>query len=72
MRGTDAAAGGRVRAWYEAAIASSSDGAGARTVGLSAFDSNLNSSTGGWELMGEQLTVFRQLLGDPRTASILP
>ncbi|NVB78486.1 MAG: hypothetical protein HOV81_08850 [Kofleriaceae bacterium] len=72
MRGTDAAAGARVRAWYEAAIASNADGAGARTVGLSAFDSNLNSSTGGWELMGEQLTVFRQLLGDPRTASILP
>lgn len=71
MRGTDAAAGARVRAWYEAAIASSADGAGARTVGLSAFDSALNS-TSSWELVGEQLTVFRQLLGDPRTASILP
>jgi hypothetical protein len=43
---------------------------GAGVVGLCAFDSNLNSPDGGWELMGEQLTVFRQALGDPRTAHI--
>ncbi|MEJ7598888.1 MAG: hypothetical protein WKG01_13350 [Kofleriaceae bacterium] len=70
MRGTDAAAGARVHAWYDAAIGSATDGRGARVVGLSAFDSNLNSPTGGWELFGQQLSAFRDLLGDPRTASI--
>lgn len=70
IHGSDAAAGQLVRAWYEGAIASKSDGAGARVVGLCAFDSNLNSSTGGWELMGAELTTFRGLLGDPRTASV--
>lgn len=70
MRGTDAAAGARVRTWYDAAINSATDGRGARVVGLSAFDSNLNSPDGGWELRGEQLTVFRTLLADPRTANV--
>jgi hypothetical protein len=70
MRGTDAAAGDRVRAWYEAAIASQSDGKGARVVGLCAFDSGLNSPDGSWELVGSQLEAFWQLLGDSRTASI--
>jgi hypothetical protein len=68
MRGIDAAAGTRVRAWYDGAAGSHADGRGARVVGLSAFDSNLNSPSGGWELKGEQLRVFRLLLGDPRTA----
>jgi hypothetical protein len=67
MRGTDAAAGQRVRAWYDHAVGSATDGQGAQVVALSAFDSNLNSPSGGWELKGEQLTTFRQLLGDPRT-----
>ncbi|MEO8550450.1 MAG: hypothetical protein ABI678_10765 [Kofleriaceae bacterium] len=70
IHGSDAAAGELVRAWYDAAINSSNDGGGARVVGLSAFDSNLNSSDGGWELQGAQLAVFNQLMGDPRTASI--
>jgi hypothetical protein len=70
MRGTDTAAGQRVHAWYQDAAGSHADGRGARVVGLSAFDSNLNSPSGGWELMGEQLRVFRLLLADPRTASI--
>jgi hypothetical protein len=70
MRGTNAAAGARVRAWYDAAINSAGDGLGARVVGLSAFDSNLNSPDGGWELQGDQLTTFRTLLGDPRTANV--
>lgn len=72
MRGTNTAAGTRVRAWYDAAIGSANDGGGARVVGLSAFDSNLNSPTGGWELFGAQLTTFRTLLADPRTASVSP
>ena len=64
MRGSDAAAGKRVRNWYAAAARSDRDGRGARVVGLSAFDSQA------WELAGQQLEVFRQLLGDPRTAHI--
>jgi hypothetical protein len=67
-RGTDAAAGRRVRAWYDAAAGSSGDGGGARVVALSAFDSNLNSPNGGWELRGDQLTAFQALLADSRTA----
>jgi hypothetical protein len=70
MRGTDAAAGQRVRDWYQAAIASAADGAGARVVGLAAFDSGLNSPSGSWELLGEQLVAFQALLCDPRTAAL--
>lgn len=70
VRGTDAAAGQRVRDWYDAAAGSGSDGKGARVVGLSAFDSSLNSPSGSWELQGEQLNVFWELLGDPRTAHV--
>ena len=72
MRGIDAAAGQRVRDLYEDAIGSVSDGQGARVVGLCAFDSGLNSPSGSWELQGDQLTVFRELLGDPRTATVAP
>ena len=70
MRGTDAAAGQRVRDWYADAVGSDTDGQGARVVGLSAFDSGLNSPTGSWELQGEQLTVFHELMGDPRTMTV--
>ncbi|HEY0251612.1 MAG TPA: hypothetical protein VGC41_08795, partial [Kofleriaceae bacterium] len=70
IHGSDAAAGNLVKAWYEAAISSRSDGGGARVVGLSAFDSDLNSPDGGWELEGAQLTEFNALMGDPRTAHI--
>lgn len=70
MRGTDAAAGNRVREWYDHAARSNQDGKGARVVGLAAFDSNLNSPNGGWELMGGQLDAFRALMGDPRTAHV--
>ncbi|WP_394840766.1 hypothetical protein LZC95_27290 [Pendulispora brunnea] len=72
MRGTNAAAGNRVRAWYNHAAGSNQDGKGARVVGLAAFDSGLNSPTGSWELKGEQLTAFRTLLKDPRTADVVP
>jgi hypothetical protein len=72
MRGTNTAAGNRVRAWYDHAARSNQDGKGARVVGLAAFDSSLNSPTGSWELKGEQLTAFRALLKDPRTADVVP
>jgi hypothetical protein len=54
------------------AAGSHADGNGARVVGLSAFDSGLNSPNGSWELKGEQLTAFRELMGDPRTAIVVP
>ncbi|MBK7586221.1 MAG: hypothetical protein IPI67_39305 [Myxococcales bacterium] len=72
VRGTDAAAGLRVQEWYDAAAGSNKDGKGARVVGLSAFDSSLNSPTGSWELKGEQLTTFWKLLKDARTADVVP
>ncbi|MEE8601988.1 cell wall-binding repeat-containing protein [Euzebya tangerina] len=68
IRGTDAAAGQHVREWFEMAVGSHADGEGARVVALSAFDSGLNSPSGSWELRGEQLRVFHELLGDPRAA----
>lgn len=70
VRGTSAAAGGFVREWYDAAASSGADGKGARVIGLCAFDSNLNSPNGGWELKGEQLTTFWALLNDARTADV--
>jgi hypothetical protein len=72
MRGTDAAAGQRVHDWYNAAAGSNADGAGARVVGLSAFDSSENAPTGSWELKDEQLIAFWDLLNDPRTATVVP
>ncbi len=72
MRGTDAAAGDRVHEWYDSAAGSNVDGAGARVMGLSAFDSGANSPTGSWELKGAQLTAFWDLLNDPRTATVVP
>lgn len=71
MHGSDTAAGQRVRAWYNHAAGSNADGKGARVIGLSAFDSNQNSPRGGWTLQGAQLTVFHELLRDPRTADVV-
>lgn len=70
MRGTDHAAGVRVREWYEAAADSHDDDGGARVVGIAAFDSGLNAPTGSWELRGEQLRMFHQLMADPRSARV--
>jgi hypothetical protein len=64
MRGSDDAAGERMRAWYEHAAGSNADGKGARVIGLSAFGSDLESPDGGWILEGAQLKVlqFREAL----------
>jgi uncharacterized protein YfaP (DUF2135 family) len=71
LHGTDEVAGSRVKEWYEHAANSNKDGVGGgRVVALSAFDSNLNSDDGGWELQGAQLTTFHELMNDPRTAFI--
>jgi hypothetical protein len=69
MRGSDAAAGQRVREWYEHAASSHVDGLGARVVGLAAYDSE-GGADGPWLLEGAQLETFQELLGDPRTAHI--
>jgi hypothetical protein len=68
MRGSDNAAGQRVHEWYDHAVGSYRDGRGARVIGLSAFDSSLNTRTGSWVLKGKQLEAFHDLLNDPRTA----
>lgn len=60
-RGTDQEAADEIEDIYNMAIDSGfSDRA--QIIGLAAFDSNLNSPNGGWELKGEQLTRFRELL----------
>lgn len=70
VRGSSSVAAGVMREWFEHAAGSSTDGAGAPVLGLSAFDSALNSPNGSWELVGEQLTTFHALMADPRVASI--
>lgn len=70
VRGDDYAAGQHVLEWYEEAANSHNDGEGARVVALCAFDSGLNAPSGSWELKGEQLNMFRNLMSDPRTANI--
>jgi hypothetical protein len=54
-RGTDAAAAQQMQDGPDHLLSSGSPGA-------SYFDSNLNSSTGGWELTGEPLIRFRELM----------
>lgn len=66
-RGTDVRAANEMQGFYDHAILSSSDGKGARIIGLSYFDSDLNSSTGGWMLTGEPLKKFQELIKDPRS-----
>lgn len=70
MIGTNAAAGDKVRAWYNAAAGSHNDGNGARVVSLMVFDYDIGGESDDWTLYGEQLIAFRQLLTDPRTALI--
>jgi len=64
-RGTDAVAANEMQAFYDLAIGSATDGAGARVVGMAYFDSNLNSPDGGWSLTGEPLNRFRALMTAP-------
>ena len=64
-RGTDAAAANEMQGFYNLAVGSATDGAGARILGMAYFDSNLNSPSGGWSLTGEPLNRFRALMGAP-------
>ena len=70
LRGADAAAGNHVREWFEHVAGSGSDGAGARVVGAALLDSDRDGGGTSWQLMGEPLRVFRELLGDPRSARV--
>jgi hypothetical protein len=63
-RGTDAVAANEMRAFYSMAVAPTPPGQ-AQVIGLAYFDSNLNSPKGGWELFGEPLGAFRQLMTAP-------
>jgi hypothetical protein len=69
-KGSDAAAGDRVREWYDHAAGSHEDGAGARVIGLSAFESHPDADPRAWFLEGGQLEAFHDLLSDPRTAFV--
>lgn len=64
-RGTDEMAAEEMRDFYEHALGSATDGLGAQVIGLAYFDSNLNSSTGGWMLTGAPLEAFRDLVRAP-------
>ncbi|MFO7293272.1 MAG: S-layer homology domain-containing protein [Actinomycetes bacterium] len=68
IRGSDTAAANRMKEFYDHAVNSNGDGRGARVVALSYFDTYLNSSSGSWELVGEQLKMFHKLMGEPTTA----
>ena len=60
-RGTDGVAATEMQQFYDFAAASGRTG-GAQVIGLSYFDSTLNSPSGGWELFGEPLNRFRQIM----------
>lgn len=61
-RGTDATAAAEMTEFYQKALASGSTPGSPQVIGLSYFDSALNSPMGSWELNGEPLNRFRQLM----------
>jgi hypothetical protein len=67
-RGTDGVAAAEMQQFQDFAVASGRSG-GAQVIGLSYFDSTLNSPSGGWELFGEPLNRFRQLMVAPTSLS---
>ncbi len=68
-RGTDATAADEMSAFYQMALASGSTPGAAQVIGMSYFDSNLNSPKGGWELFGGPLQRFRQIMTLPTSVS---
>jgi hypothetical protein len=70
MKGSDAAAASRLQDWYDHAANSHDDGAGARVIGLSAFESHPDADPRAWFLEADVLDAFHDLLLDPRTAYI--
>lgn len=66
--GTDTKTGQEMRDFWNYAFNSN---AAVEVIAYSYFDSNLNSSQGGWELKGEPLNVFRDILkNDPKVQRI--
>lgn len=64
--GRDARAAAEMTEFYNRALASGTTPGTAQVIGMAYFDSNLNSpKTGGWELFGEPLNRFRQLMRAP-------
>ena len=55
----------RFNSAYTGALGSATDGKGAQVIGLSYFDSSLNSPSGSWELTYLQLPRFRELVKAP-------
>ena len=65
-RGGDAAAAQRMQDFWNWGFANRKD-----MLAYSYFDSSLNSPNGSWELMGEQLTTFQNILKtDPRVQRV--
>ena len=62
LEGTGTTAATLMRQWYDHAVGSANDGRGARVVGLAAFDSNRNSTEGGWLMAGAEYTMFLDIL----------
>lgn len=62
-RGTDAIAAAEMQSWYDYMISINSSG-------VCYFDSGLNSPSGSWELVGEPLTKFRQLMKVPTSVRL--
>lgn len=60
-RGDGASASAKMAAFYRTAIASGGSGQ-AQIIGMSYFDSDLNSRTGGWTLRGAALDEFQHLM----------
>ena len=58
-------AGERVRKMYDDIIASGRDGKGAQIIGAAYFDTSLNSGASSYELTGNQLKAFRELISFP-------
>lgn len=63
IRRTDPNGAARMRAFYDLLVASG-------CVAAAYFDSNLNSTLGGWALAGPGLVEFDRLVGDGRTARL--
>jgi hypothetical protein len=64
-RGTDSVAAAEMTEYYQKSLASGSTPNSTQVIGLSYFDSSLNSPMGSWELQGAPLTRFRQIMQLP-------
>ena len=66
LEGSDERAAEGIRAWFDSAAASDSDGRGARVVALTAFDSEAHER----HLEGDALAMFEEIMSDPRVAHL--